>query len=169
MPLRELTGEERRLLNFLLEPRFPGRNALARQAETLRTEESSCGCGCPSLDLIPDRTLPPAAFPADSRVVCQADGTDSNGNPVGVLLWVDSDGYLADIEVFEYDDVPYAGLPDPSALRICDVPWLPDQKTTKRISASRGKHLKRTVRVWLTSPRTAFLAWWVSKPRGSTR
>ena len=46
-----------------------------------------------------------------------AHGTDPGGNEIGVLLWVD-DGYLFDVEVFSYEGSEFAGLPDPSALKL---------------------------------------------------
>jgi hypothetical protein len=119
MPLRDLTAAEHLLLEFLLTPPFPARDALALQAETVRTGGSSCDCGCPSFSLVPDRSLPPAELPEDSRVVSEANGHDPGGNCVHVILWVDAGGYLADVEVSDlHADSTFAGVPDPSALRI---------------------------------------------------
>lgn len=46
-----------------------------------------------------------------------AHGTDPDGNPVGVLLFVD-DGYLSEVEVYSVDGSGFAGLPDASALKL---------------------------------------------------
>jgi hypothetical protein len=111
---RAHTRPERRLLDFLLERDFSGRDALLRQAVTVLTAGSSCDCGCPSFSLVPDRSLPPAndvATPAS-----EAHGRDPGGNLVGVLLFV-RDGYLDDLEVFGYEGSEFGGLPDPEAMR----------------------------------------------------
>jgi hypothetical protein len=113
---RELTAQERRLLDFLLAEPFPGHEALARQAQTTRTGGSSCGCGCPSFSLEPDRALSRADV--KERVPVEAHGPDAAGNPVGVLLFVD-DGYLSEVEVYSLGADGFAGLPDPSGLKRC--------------------------------------------------
>jgi hypothetical protein len=45
-----------------------------------------------------------------------AHGTDPAGNAVGLLLVVD-DGYLSDVEVYDYG-TGFAGLPDAAALKL---------------------------------------------------
>jgi hypothetical protein len=117
MEPRALTDAERSLLDFLLTKPFAGREALVRQAETVRTSGSSCACGCPSFSLVPDLSLPAADLP--ERVASEAHGVDPGGNSVGVLLFAD-DGYLSEAEVFGYEGSKFAGLPDPSALKISD-------------------------------------------------
>lgn len=119
MESRELTAAERGLLDFLLTREFPGRDELVVQARTIRTTGSSCVCGCPSFGLTADRSLP--AAPVIDREVSDAHGTDPGGTLVGILLWVE-DGYLADVEVFDYEgnyeDETFSGIPDPTALKL---------------------------------------------------
>ena len=115
MEVRELTPNERGILDLLLTRPFPGREALLEQAKTVRTSGLSCTCGCPSFSLQPDRSLPSAEV-AD-RMPSDAHGTDPGGNQIGVLLWIE-DGYLFDVEVFSYGGPEFAGLPDPSALKL---------------------------------------------------
>ena len=115
MPLRELNQAERLLLDFLLAKPFSGRDALSRQAETVQTGGSSCTCGCPSFSLVPDKSLPPTEI-SGRAMVSDADGLDPGGTEVGVLLFID-EGYLFDVEVFNYGDA-FGGLPHPSALKI---------------------------------------------------
>lgn len=116
MEPRELSDAERSLLDFLLTKLFPGREALLRQSETVRTTGSSCGCGCPSFSLVPDRSVPAADVP--ERVPTDAHGLDPGGNSIGVLLFVD-DGYLSEVEIVSHKGVStFAGLPEPAALKI---------------------------------------------------
>src|SRR4051812_43182908 len=100
---------------FLVEASSAARDVLVAQATTARTEGSSCGCGCASFSLVPDRTL--SAAPSAERPAVEAHGTDSGGKDVGILLWT-KEGYLSEVEVFGYDDAPFAGVPAPDALRI---------------------------------------------------
>ena len=83
MAVRDLTGAERKLVEFMLSEPFEGREALLPQAVTVKTGGSSCGCGCPSIRS-PDKSLPPAEL--SDRVPVSASGRDPGGNMVGVLL-----------------------------------------------------------------------------------
>jgi hypothetical protein len=111
---RELTEPERRLLEFLLTEPFEGREALGEQAKSVVTEGLSCGCGCPSISLSPDRQLHPATVL--DRVPVEAHGFDPERNLVGVLLFVD-DGYMSELEVYSYEG-DFGGVPDPADLQI---------------------------------------------------
>ncbi len=96
----------------------------SRAATRSPTKQRRCGRpashvprGCPSFSLKPNRTLPPAEVV--ERIPTDAHGTDPAGNLVGVLLFVD-DGYLSEVEVFNYEGSDFAGLPDPSALKLSE-------------------------------------------------
>lgn len=115
MPATPLTDKQRTVLEFLLREPFPGRDELARQAETARTTGPSCTCGCPSFGLLADRRLPPAIV--EDLVPVEAVGHDPAGNLIGVLLFV-RDGYLDDVEVYSLDASEFAGLPQLEALEI---------------------------------------------------
>ncbi len=115
METRELTARERGVLDLLLTRPFPGREALLEQAKTVRTSGLSCTCGCPSFSLKPDLSLPAAKV--IDRVPSDAHGSDPGGSEVGVLLFAD-DGYLSGVEIHDWDGSGYAGLPDPSALKL---------------------------------------------------
>jgi hypothetical protein len=114
---RPLRPDERAVLAFLLERDFPGRDELRAQARSVQTTGLSCTCGCPSFALEADRSIP--AAPVADRVPTDAHGMDPAGNEVGVLLFVD-DGYLSEVEVYRLGDGGFAGLPDPSALKLSE-------------------------------------------------
>jgi hypothetical protein len=115
MDLRSLNPQERALLDFLLQPAFPGRDELAAQAATVRTSGSSCDCGCPSF--LPRPGHESSSRP-DSRASCRRGRSrDTGGKQIGVTLMV-KDGYLFDVEVYDFDDRPWAGLPSPNDLKI---------------------------------------------------
>ena len=124
-----MNSTERSVLELLLTREFPGRDELLVQAETVQTDGPSCDCGCPSFGLVADRFLPPA--PVTTRMPTDAHGTDPGGNEIGVLLFVD-DGYLSDVDVFDYGDGNYAGLPDASALKLSQwSEWVVDDDGTR--------------------------------------
>ena len=52
-------------------------------------------------------------------MVSDAHGLDPGGNSIGVLLFV-KDGYLDDVEIYSNEGSTFAGLPDPSALRLSE-------------------------------------------------
>ena len=131
MESRPLNDDERAVLTLLLRRDFPGRAALVVQAGSVRTEGCSCSCGCPSFSLVPDRSLPAAEVA--TTVVSDAHGSDPGGNDVGVLLFVDDDGYLSEIEVYNArGDGDYAGLPHVEALMLSE--WTePDEHGSRRL------------------------------------
>src|SRR5581483_8212077 len=130
MELRELTDPERQVLAFLLARDLPGRDDLVRQAGTVMTSGSSCDCGCPSFSLHPDKSLPAATEAA--QMVSDAHGLDPGENSIGVLLFV-KDGYLDEVEIYSNEGSTFAGLPDPSALRLSE--WSePDRSGTRYLT-----------------------------------
>jgi hypothetical protein len=127
--VRPLAAEQRALLDFLLTESFHGRDELAAQARQVQTTGSSCGCGCPSFYLDPDRTLPPAQV--DGPVAVDAHGQARDGSPVEILLFV-RDGYLFDLEVVWFGAKPPAELPRPQDLAISR--WSePDERGVRRL------------------------------------
>jgi hypothetical protein len=131
---RELGRDERRLLDFLFTRDFPESAPLAAQAATARTRGFSCGCGCPSFSLVPDRGLPAANLPGLGLVI-EAGGTDPAGNKVGVLLFADEDGYLSELELYSVEG-PFGGLPDPAQLQL--DPYRPDEPSSSSSSSRLG-------------------------------
>jgi hypothetical protein len=99
---RALTENERALLDALLSNDFPGVEPLRVQAHDVLAAPG-CRCGCGTIDLCPQGTSPPGSaaaspVPAEGRVL-GADGVDAGG----LLLFL-SDGRLASLEVYSYDD-----------------------------------------------------------------
>ena len=101
MSPRDLLPDERHLLDVLLSRPFDGRDELSAQASAVTATGLSCKCGCPSIDLAVDRAVPSATV---RGMVAEGVGLDRNGNRVGVLLWVDDDGYMNGLEVFGFGD-----------------------------------------------------------------
>ncbi|MCR6489901.1 hypothetical protein M8542_44525 [Amycolatopsis sp. OK19-0408] len=103
---RELTPREREVLTFLLAGDFPGAAQLRAQAETARVT-GQCGCGCPTIDLEVDATLPAA----DLEEPVEADA------PGGGLILFADEGRLSGLEYWTTsDDVP-SELPPVDRLR----------------------------------------------------
>jgi hypothetical protein len=113
---RPLVPEERQILNFLLTKGFLGRDQLLTQLGHVRVAGPSCSCGCDSVGLIVDETVPPA--PVQERVPTEAFGRDSRGSVVGVLLHV-VDGYMVDLEFYSADADQF-GRPTLDSLELAD-------------------------------------------------
>lgn len=61
-----------------------------------------------------------------------AHGLDPGGNSVGVLLFVNA-GYLAGVEVYSNEGSTFAGLPEPTALKLSE--WSePDQHGVRHLT-----------------------------------
>jgi hypothetical protein len=99
-PPRELTTEERKLLDFLLEPEFPGRDELREQAKDVQVW-GVCTCGCRSMNLQVLESSPKATV--NARVPVEAN-FQSDESPTGILLHV-VDGRMIELEFVEYDPV----------------------------------------------------------------
>jgi hypothetical protein len=93
MVTRELTFDERAVLNFLLAEPFPGRDQLLDQLVSVRVTGLSCGCGCPSIGLKVDES----STRASTLGPIDAQGRDAAGNIVlvGLLL---HDGYMTELD-----------------------------------------------------------------------
>ncbi|MEV4057415.1 hypothetical protein AB0J55_39955 [Amycolatopsis sp. NPDC049688] len=109
MAPRPLTATERTTLDTLLAKDFPGAAELRAQAATARVT-GRCGCGCPSINLQVDRTLPVAAV-ADDPVAIEADAPGG-----GLIVFVD-DGRLSCLEYWTTADEPPAEFPPPGRIR----------------------------------------------------
>ncbi len=119
-PPRPMTVNERKLLSFLLDADFPGRDELRQQAATAMVSRDCSDC--PTLELEADRTCPRATV--KRTVPIEAEGRDYDGMAVQILLHV-VDGYLSELEVFRYDDKRIEAIPDPANLTLIDLDKLP--------------------------------------------
>lgn len=106
-PPRALSPEEKRLLDFLLNKSFDGRDVLVQQAATARVV-AECTCGCRSIDLIVDSlSTPPVVLPSPLSTELLAD--DEEGNPVMVMVFLNDEGYMCLLEITRYDGEPIRG------------------------------------------------------------
>jgi hypothetical protein len=99
-----MTIEERAVLDRLLSADFPGVIEFRAQAEAILGVKSSCVCGCPSVAPTIDREIAPAAKSSTLALAEIQELTRSDGVPRSVLLFIDTDGYITDLECVYYDD-----------------------------------------------------------------
>ncbi|WP_410587676.1 hypothetical protein [Amycolatopsis sp. lyj-23] len=105
---RPLTPDERTTLDTVLAGDFPGAAELRAQAATARVT-GRCGCGCPSINLEVDRSLPTAVV-ADAPVAVEADA------PGGGLIVFAEEGRLSCLEYWTTADEPPAAFPPPGRI-----------------------------------------------------
>jgi hypothetical protein len=106
---RPLTPAEREVLTFLLAGDFAGAAQLRAQAETARVT-GRCGCGCPTVDLEVDATLPAAEV--TGRAAVEADV------PAGGLIVFVDDGRLSGLEYWTISDETPVAFPAPEEIRL---------------------------------------------------
>lgn len=98
---RPLLPEERATLLALLNyADFDGRDVLLEQADTARADWY-CGCGCATVNLIVDPAAPSARrtyrpIPNEATVL------DVNDEVIGGIVVFADDGYLSNLEIFDY-------------------------------------------------------------------
>ncbi len=111
---RDLTREERRLLEWLIANGHTDATAFAAQIPQARVV-ARCKCGCPTLDLAvggkTSRTI------GASTILADAYGHSPEGVPVNVTLHA-REGELSELEVISMDDTDVFGMPTPEALQI---------------------------------------------------
>jgi hypothetical protein len=115
---RPLNREESALLDFLLTDDSPRVECLSKQKPQVRVSAECRDCRTIELTVaaadVPERHV-------TTGVVSEALGRDEDGEPIQVLLHV-RDGFLAEIEVFRYDDRDVTAFPATSSLRLSDAP-----------------------------------------------
>ena len=109
--VRPLNSAERRLIAWLLETES---NAAYREQLSRAHVVSTCGCGCPSIDLALGDSREKRS--GGSTILAEANGRSTEGALVGVMLH-EREGELSELEVYCKDG--YAGrfsLPKPEDL-----------------------------------------------------
>ena len=111
---RDLTSEERRLLEWLISNGVPIAPAYASQLPDVRVV-ARCACGCPTLDLAlgekKTRTVGPSTILADVA------GRSPEGVPVSVVLHA-REGEISELEVISLNETEVFGLPTPEMLEV---------------------------------------------------
>jgi hypothetical protein len=111
---RKLTGEERRLLEWLLANSRTDTAPFATQVPHTKVV-ARCKCGCPTLDLAvgekSSRTV------GVSTILADAYGHSPEGVPVNLILHA-REGELSELEVISMDDTDIFGMPTPETLQI---------------------------------------------------
>lgn len=109
---RDLTEDERGLIEKLLSPAFPGRDALLSQLKSA-SAVTALDDGTLDLQVAPD--APRAAV--TSRVPVEGQTRDADGIAILILLHV-VNGHLHELEIVRGDDGPILRPPRASALSV---------------------------------------------------
>ena len=112
---RRPTSDEDAYLQFLLSRPFEGSTKLREQLSSVKVV-AECPCGCYSISLDVFRT-PTNAATVRRRVPIEAIGSDTDGAPVHILLYV-VDGYLAELALYREDGMPISRMPSARTLEL---------------------------------------------------
>jgi hypothetical protein len=110
---RQLSNDERAVLDFLLSGEFPGVEALQAQARHA-TVTHACVCGCPSFNIGVDKTRAVRAETDPTRPV-DVEAHALSDDPYFELLLFTDDGWLSYMELVWYGDDPPSTLPPPTS------------------------------------------------------
>ena len=105
---RELTEDERCLIEWLIAHGTRDATSYLPQLDSVRVV-SHCTCGCPTIDLAPERQREATVGP--STIVGDATGRSPEGVPVGIILHA-REGQLSELEIYSQDTSKNFGLPD---------------------------------------------------------
>jgi hypothetical protein len=100
------------VLSFLLEPEFPGVEALRRQAATARVVRR-CECGCATIDLASAPAAPSAEGVREPNAVEARGRARDDGRPPPDLILFVRDGRLSSVEIVSYDEPVFDVFPPP--------------------------------------------------------
>ena len=112
---RAMTEEERAVLEFLLEPDFPGAETLRDQARHARVT-GLCACGCPSFSLAVDKSRSSRAE-VNPRTPVDSEAESLGHDPPYQLLLFTHEGWLDYVELVWYGDGPPPSFPALSAFK----------------------------------------------------
>jgi hypothetical protein len=99
---RPLTERENDILDFLLSADFPGVEKLRKQAETILVT-GRCDCGCATVYLTVDESLPTADEVEKYAAVDAAGRPGADDAPPPELILFVRDGRLSSVEIVWYD------------------------------------------------------------------
>jgi hypothetical protein len=120
---RPLTERENEILAFLLSAEFPDVEKLRRQAQTAQVI-GRCECGCATVYLRVDESMPTADEVGQSNAVDAAGRpTADDGPPPELILFVKG-GRLSSIEIVWYGEAPIGEFPPPDAFERPIALWL---------------------------------------------
>ena len=126
MAPRSLSQRENEILDFLLNAEFPGVEKLRRQARTARVV-GRCECGCATIYLGVDESLPLADEIARSNAVDAAGRPSSDDRPAPELILFVKEGRLSSIEIVWYGDAPISEFPLPGEFENPVAAWFEDR------------------------------------------
>lgn len=124
---RPISAQEVAVISALLARPLEGRDELRNQVKRALVTRG-CDCGCPTVSIVADRTMPPARLPDGIVVEGQV---YLDGMPLEVLLFV-RDGYLANLELVWYGAQAPRDWPDPSSMDVYWEPTSSEQKSDPR-------------------------------------
>jgi hypothetical protein len=113
MEWREMTKQERALLDLLLSATFSGKEAFIQQASSVRVRVIDAE-GSLAFDLPSERAAAMHPIPVE------AEATDRDGITVHMLLYV-AGGKLAELEFYKDDSSPILELPPPHQWRLIEL------------------------------------------------
>jgi hypothetical protein len=99
-------------LSFLLEPEFPGVEALRLQAGTASVV-GRCECGCATIELATDPAAPAAEVVREPNAVEARGRARDDGRPPPELSLFVRDGRLSSVEIVSYDEPVFDVFPAP--------------------------------------------------------
>jgi len=118
---REPTGEERALLDRLMQGDFPGRDELARLLVNIFVRNIDADGG---LEL---QTQVQGRAPVTKRIPIEAEARDEDGIAIHALLHV-IEGKPVELELFREDGRNVKRLPDPSEFELVVLPPMPGEE-----------------------------------------
>jgi hypothetical protein len=119
---RSLTQRETEILAFLLTAEFPGAEKLRQQAATAQVV-GRCDCGCATVYLAVDPSLPVANEVTQSHAVEAVGETPGEDKPPREVIMFVSDGRLSSIEIVWYGDAPIAEFPPADEFKSPAASW----------------------------------------------
>lgn len=114
---RELSDEERAVVEAFLERRFEGSDELREQIRVLRVV-GKCPCGCATVEFKVDKAQAPRALVQNPAPVEGTVWNSKRTEVLGGILLFAPDGWLSSLEIYSVDDDPITVFP---ALNLIDI------------------------------------------------